>query len=205
MGTRKHWLGAAALLCLAASGCYRGAGEAADPVAITQNRAWVRLDVPLVRQRGKSDCGIAALSSVLAYHGKASAPAAIEARLGPASASGVRAQALTGFARERGLAAFVLYATVDDLRHELDQGRPVIVGIAKPYSGQRALTHYQVVIGYEPQRELLLTLDPADGLREYPVAGFLREWRPTRQVAILVMEAPRGTTPHGDERASLSP
>jgi ABC-type bacteriocin/lantibiotic exporter with double-glycine peptidase domain len=195
----------AAVFLLASSGCYRGAGVAADPAAISREEGWVRVDVPLVRQQGKSDCGVAALASVLSYHGRARPPAMIEQTLGGAPAKGVRASQLVEYARAQGLAAFALFATVDDLRHELDRGRPVIVGIAKPYSGKRALTHYQVVIGYEPRRERLLTLDPADGVRDYPIDGFLREWQATKRVAIMVMEPPAGESPKSEPRASISP
>lgn len=192
-------------LVLATSGCYRGAGAPADPVAVQRETSWVRVEVPLVRQRGKSDCGVAALASVLAYHGQPTPLAALEEQLGGAPSRGVRAGELAKVARERGLAAFAFFATVEDLQHELDRGRPVIVGIAKPYSGQHALTHYQVVIGYDPRHKRLLTLDPADGAREYPVDGFMREWQPTKRVAIVIMEPPRGATPQSDERALLSP
>jgi ABC-type bacteriocin/lantibiotic exporter with double-glycine peptidase domain len=192
-----------ASVLLATSGCYRGAGTAADPAAISRESGWIRVEVPLVRQSGKSDCGAAALASVLAYHGRGSSLTVIEQRLGD-SKRGVRASQLSEYARAQGLAAFTLFATMDDLRYELDQGRPVIVGVAKPYSGQRALTHYQVVIGYEPRGKRLLALDPADGVREYPMDGFLREWDATRRVAIVVMEPPRGDAPRPDERASLS-
>lgn len=192
-------------LVLAASGCYRGAGAQADPVAVAREPGWVRVDVPLVRQRGPSDCGVAALASVLAYYGKGSSVAVIEHRLGGAPARGVRAEQLTKYAREQGLAAFAFFGTIDDLRHELERGRPVIVGIAKPYSGRRALTHYQVVVGYQPRQERLLALDPADGVRVYPLSGFLREWDATRRIAIVVLEPPRGEVAQRDEGASLNP
>jgi ABC-type bacteriocin/lantibiotic exporter with double-glycine peptidase domain len=196
-------LALAAVVLLSTSGCYRGAGTAADPAAIARESGWVRVDVPLVRQQGKSDCGAAALTAVLAYHGRGSSLPVVEQRLG-GTARGVRAAALSEYARTQGLAAFVLFATMDDLRYELDHGRPVIVGVAKPYAGERALTHYQVVIGYEPRRGRLLALDPADGVREYPFAGFLDEWNATKRVAIVIMEPPRGEAPRQDERASLS-
>jgi ABC-type bacteriocin/lantibiotic exporter with double-glycine peptidase domain len=195
----------AAVFLLASSGCYRGAGVAADPAAISREEGWVRVDVPLVRQQGKSDCGVAALASVLSYYGRGSSVAEIDRTLGGAPAKGVRASQLVEYARAQGLAAFAVFATVDDLRHELDRGRPVIVGIAKPYSGKRALTHYQVVIGYEPRRERLLTLDPADGIRDYPMTGFLREWEATKRVAIVVMEPPRDELSRPEAPVSVSP
>jgi ABC-type bacteriocin/lantibiotic exporter with double-glycine peptidase domain len=188
---------------LSTSGCYRGAGMPADTAAIARETGWVRVEVPLVRQQGKSDCGAAALAAVLEYHGRGSSLAVIEQRLG-GTARGVQAAAISEYARRQGLAAFVVFATLDDLRYELDQGRPVIVGVAKPYSGQRALTHYQVVVGYEPRKQRLLALDPADGIREYPYAGFMTEWDATKRVAILVMEPPRSEPPREGERASLS-
>jgi ABC-type bacteriocin/lantibiotic exporter with double-glycine peptidase domain len=195
----------AAGLLLASGGCYRGAGVAADPAAISREQGWVRVDVPLVRQQGKSDCGKAALASVLEYHGRAGSLKAIDRSLGGSPAKGVRASQLAEYARAEGFAAFVIFATVDDLRHELDRGRPVIVGIAKPYSGKRALTHYQVVVGYEPRRQRLMTLDPADGVRDYPMDGFLREWQATKRVAIMIMERPRDDRPPTEPRASVSP
>lgn len=201
---RAHWGAFLAGALLLTTGCYRGASVAADPSEIRQESGWIRVDVPLVRQRGKSDCGAAALATVLAYHGKGGSLAEVEQRLG-VTARGVRATKLGEYARAQGLAAFIVHGTVEDLRYELSQRRPVIVGVAKPYSGERALTHYQVVVGYQPRRERVLTLDPADGIREYPLDGFLREWDATKRVAIVVMEPPRDGLPRGDERASLSP
>lgn len=181
---------AAVLLALATSGCYRGAGAAADASTIARDPGWIRVDVPFVRQDGPSDCGAAALASVLAYWGRSTPLASIERAVGGTGDDGASAGELQREARREGLSAFVFFANVDDLRHELERGRPVIVGVVKPYAPGRGLTHYQVVVGYEPERERLLTLDPADGLRDYPLAGFLREWEPTKRVAMVVFELP---------------
>jgi ABC-type bacteriocin/lantibiotic exporter with double-glycine peptidase domain len=207
MGFQKRTPAIALLaVVLATSGCYRGAATRADPAAVKQDPGWVRVEVPLVRQQGTSDCGVAALASVLSYYGVRAPLSAIEARLGGAPSRGVRAEQLTRYAREQGLEAFAFFGTVKDLHYELERGRPVIVGIAKPYAGNRALTHYLVIVGYEPRKERLLALDPADGLREYPLSGFLDEWRPTKRVAIVVMRPiRRDAPPRHDENAALSP
>ena len=65
----------------------------------------------------------------------------------------------------------------------------MLVGLAKPMAltGGRALAHYEVVVGLNRSKRLILSLDPGDGLRENTLEGFAREWAPTRQVTIVVL------------------
>jgi len=169
-----------------ASGCYRGTARDAELSTIAKDRAWVRVDVPVVRQRGTSDCGTAALSAVLAYWNR---PTTIEAidqailRDGAAAAGD-----LERYARSRGLVAFTFSAQFSDLTHELDEGRPVIVGVAKPFAPGKAHAHYEVVMGYEPVTHEVLTLDPALGPRTNDFRGFMAEWQPTGRVAVVASD-----------------
>ena len=176
------------LLVLAATGCYRGSAHDVSAETVARDPAWIVVKVPEVRQTGTSDCGAAALASVLGYWGRPTPLATIQ-RATDTGSGGASAAALERFARESGLDAYVFYGDVSDLEHELRAGRPVIVGVVKPYSAGHGLSHYEVVIGYEPRRQRVLTFDPARGLRENELSGFLAEWQPTKRVALVAFES----------------
>jgi ABC-type bacteriocin/lantibiotic exporter with double-glycine peptidase domain len=184
-------LGACLLLAATLSACasYRGSATDVDPKALERESGWVRLrDFPDVRQRGNKDCGAAALSSVLRYHGLSVSSEDVEAELRPAPGRGLRAEALAEFAKQRGLDAFVFNGSLDDVRHELARDRPLIVGVAKAQDTGEWLAHYEVVIGYHPRERRVLTFDPARGLRQNTLAGFMREWQPTERVVLVFLQ-----------------
>ena len=180
------------------SGCasYQGTARSVAPDTLRADNGWQRIEgVPEVHQRGAKDCGAAALSAVLGYW-RRPAPAPSRAEIDSAlrsapeqgsSGDGLSAGALRDYARRQGLQAYVFHGTFDDLQHELAQGRPVIVGVHKALSSREYLAHYEVVLGYHPTRERVLTLDPAHGLREYPKTGFLEEWERARHTTLVVM------------------
>ena len=53
-------------------------------------------------------------------------------------------------------------------------------------TGGRLAAHYEVVVGVNRSKRMLLSLDPTRGLRENSAEGFAREWVPTRQVTLIV-------------------
>jgi ABC-type bacteriocin/lantibiotic exporter with double-glycine peptidase domain len=169
-------------------GCatYQGTAHPVQARQVAQQSGWVRVDgVPVVLQSGARDCGAAALSAVLRFWGKDISPSDIRSRTHIAAA-GLRAGELRDFTRRQGLGAFVFYGSLDDVLHELASGRPVIVGTAKPYSGHKHLTHYEVVVGFNRETKRMLTMDPARGWSENTLDGFMGEWRPTRHVTLVV-------------------
>jgi len=174
-------------LALAASACYTGSAHSlpANSVsALAHDPEWrIVRDVPFVAQQTTSDCGPAALAMVLAHFG---APPATTPEL---ARGDVRAGTLRDVARSRGLEAYVVSGTFDDLFTQVARGRPVLVGLAKPmaFTGGRALAHYEVVVGVNRAKRLILSLDPAVGLRENTLEGFAREWAPTKQVTIVFL------------------
>ena len=123
---------------------------------------------------------------VLSFWTTPTSVADIDARDPVAAAKGWRAGQLRDLALEYGLDAFVISAGIDDLTREIRHGRPVVVGVVKRY-GDRALAHYQVVVGINPARGRILSLDPADGWREDSLAGFDREWLPSDRLAVMVL------------------
>jgi hypothetical protein len=96
-------------------------------------------------------------------------------------------------ARARGLSAFVVEGEPDDLVHELEAGRPVIVGVAKRTTGDNAVTHYEVVVGMHRASRRVATYDPAAGVRQNSFGGFLMEWQAAGRVLLVIMPKPTAT------------
>ena len=180
------WL---ALLGASVSACYAGEARRVSPQrasALAADPSWsFARDVPFVAQQSDSDCGPAALAMVLAHFGVSATLAEVVA-LDPPRDGGVRAGDLRDVARAKGLSAFVVAGTFGDLFDEIGQGRPVLVGLAKPITGGRALAHYEVVVAVDRRDRRLLTLDPGRGLSENSLEAFAREWAPTGRVTLIV-------------------
>lgn len=185
------------VLALVAPACYSGSAHsvpASNLGTMARDPAWqIVRDVPFVPQKTAHDCGPAALAMVFAYF---RVPAVTADR--PEFVGGdVRAGTLRDVARAQGLEAFVVSGTFNDLFAQVGRGRPVVVGLAKPMAltGGRALAHYEVVIGLNRSKRLVLSLDPASGLRENTLEGFAREWAPTKQVTIVFLGPARAASP----------
>jgi ABC-type bacteriocin/lantibiotic exporter with double-glycine peptidase domain len=196
---RADTLGLALLCALGASlalgGCYAGTAHAISPHEVAADPGWVMVSgVPLVRQSGGSDCGAAALAMVLGYWERPLTVAEINARDPQAAAHGWKASQLRDLAREKGLRSFAISGRLADLSKEVGQGRPVIVGLVKRY-GDKALAHYQVVVGIHPQKRRILSLDPNAGWREDSLEGFAREWVPTQQATLVFLPPGAPTSP----------
>ena len=185
------WLG---LLGALVSACYAGTARSVSPSqasAFAADPSWVVVqDVPFVAQQADEDCGPAALAMVLGRFGVPVTLADVTSAAPPKD-GGVRAGDLRDFARAKGLEAFVVAGTFDDLFGELGRGRPVLVGLAKPMTGGRGLAHYEVVVAINRRARQLLTLDPAAGLRQNSLEGFAREWAPTGRVTLIAFRPTR--------------
>jgi len=178
----------ATMLCLSIGGCvgYTGSARDLSPDAWKHEPGWFAVDgVPLFRQRAEHDCGPTALAMVLAYW-HVLAPS--NPRDDFSANKRVSAGELRDYALARGMSAFVVAGTLLDIEHELKQGRPVIVGVAKP-SANGAVAHYEVVVGLHPQTRRIATLDPAVGWQQNSLVGFLNEWVPTGSVLLVVLPA----------------
>lgn len=170
---------------LGLSGCYTGSARDVSPDRLRSDPGWSLVErVPFVRQNHGRDCGAAALAMVLGYWQVSVTADEIAAKF-PEDAEGLRAGHLRDHARERGFEAYLFSGDFRDLAAEVGRGRPVVVGMAKPYR-TKTLAHYEVVVGVHRDKKLLLTLDPANGWRENSFEGFAREWVPTKQVTLVV-------------------
>jgi ABC-type bacteriocin/lantibiotic exporter with double-glycine peptidase domain len=178
-----------ALLAIAglSLGCasYKGSSHEVQPSAVLSEGGWVIVPhFPLVMQEGNHDCGAASLSALLGFWGRPSTPAQISEASGR---SGQRLSAgdLEQYARSHGFASYVFYGTMKDVAYEIDHGRPVIVGLGKPYQGNKAVAHYEVVVGYSRDKRQVLLLDPGRGWQKDSFDGFAREWSVSKGVTVV--------------------
>jgi predicted double-glycine peptidase len=168
-------------------GCasYQGTAKDARMEAVASNKNWVMVpNFPRVLQASDHDCGAAAIAAVLDYWGKPTTPEQVVAK---ENKQGKRfsASEIERHARRAGLSSFVFYGNLGDLLYEVKRGRPVIVGVGKPIAEDKAIAHYEVVIGYEPKQERLLLLDPARGFTTNSYEGFAKEWAISKGVTIV--------------------
>lgn len=184
-GRPRRSLAVLAALSLACSS-YKTTAKEAQPSRLVQEGNWVVVPrFPLVLQRGTKDCGAAALSAVAQYWGRSAPPEVIEASTGRVGER-LRAGDLEHFARENGLSSYVFYGTMNDVIYEVQRGRPVIVGLGKMIEEKKALAHYEVVVGYEPKKRLVMLLDPGRGWQVDSFEGFAREWAISKAVTVVV-------------------
>jgi predicted double-glycine peptidase len=145
----------------------------------------------LLRQSGDYDCGPTALAMVVTYYEPA-------LRGSPLLAARTDRRASAGDLRDRaralGLPAFVVEGSPEDLVHELESGRPVVVGVAKP-TLKGAVSHFEVVVGIHPATRRIATFDPAEGWRQNSLTDFMTEWQATGRVLVVVMPPPAAGRP----------
>lgn len=182
----------AILAGLAVAGCtYHGTARDFDPGSLDSDEGWLVLkDVPVLLQRADQDCGAAALAMALTIEGRRITLEEIARTCPPDRERGIRAGSLRDCARRLGFSAFLIHGTLDDLRKELAAGRPLIVGLVKSYASGN-LTHFELVVGFHPERGIVLTIDPARGWRSNQVDGFLSEWDPAGRLTLVLLR------PHG--------
>jgi predicted double-glycine peptidase len=169
------------------AGCATSHGNStpAQTVASEGGGQWKMVqNIPLVRQSSGDDCGAAALASVVSYWGYPASVQSIEAALGRTDHR-LQAGDMEAYARSVGLRSYVFYGTMKDVVHELERGRPVIVGLGKMIEDKKALSHYEVVVGWEPQQKRVLLLDPARGFSTSSLDDFAKEWAVSKAVTMV--------------------
>jgi ABC-type bacteriocin/lantibiotic exporter with double-glycine peptidase domain len=154
------------------------------------------LDVPFVRQQANG-CGAASISMVMQYwlarKGAAVSPAAdvgrIQRVLYRPQAKGIYASDMERYFRQHGFRVFAFRGTMEDLRHHLAKGRPLIVCLKD--SGESGPLHYVVVVGLESRDRTILVNDPAQRkLLKMDLSNFETRWRPMHNWTLLAVPEP---------------
>jgi ABC-type bacteriocin/lantibiotic exporter with double-glycine peptidase domain len=177
---------AVAIVMLVATGCvtYSGGARTIDPTRMVREPGWIQAaPTPDIRQRTRLDCGPAALAMVARRWQKQIA--INDPAIAAPAQDGVRLSDLRSAARAHGLIAFAITADRATLDHELRAGRPIIVGLLRPYSRTHAVSHYEVVVAMRGDE--IVTLDPAAGWRVRTWTSFDDEWRAAKYPALIVL------------------
>jgi ATP-binding cassette, subfamily B, bacterial CvaB/MchF/RaxB len=134
-----------------------------------------------------SDCGLAALAMVAGAWGRKWSLEDLAHRVPPGN-KGVKLKALRDIARERGLQAYAIKGTKEDLKKELGQGRPVLLGLMLPHDRNKNRAHYEVAIALNPRDGTVITIDPATGehmKRSDKVLDL--EWKHAHYAALVIV------------------
>lgn len=153
----------------------------------------VWLDVPFIRQE-KDGCGAASIAMVMQYWLKqqgrpadASADAlAIQQELFSARDHGIRAADMDRYFQRHGFRTFAFPGKWDDFLEHLEKGRPLIVAL-KPSALESSL-HYVVVVGVDPQENVVLLNDAAQRkLLKQDRAAFEKQWSAVKNWTLLAV------------------
>ena len=166
------------------------AGAGLVPAAET-TVIWI--DVPFVAQ-SKDGCGSASISMVIKYWEKKDAqtggssadPKKIQAALFSPAAGGIPASRMQKYFQESGYRVFAFQGEWRDLKHHLEQGRPLIVSLKA--SGPHGPLHYVVVVGVDSERGYVFVNDPAQQkMLRISRKGFESEWGYTGDWTLLAL------------------
>ncbi|HLY75113.1 MAG TPA: cysteine peptidase family C39 domain-containing protein [Planctomycetota bacterium] len=187
---RRLGLTALGAVFLVLAGCgYLGEAKDFDPAELASEPGWIAVSgVPVELQKRAEDCGTAALSMVFEYWRIPLEGVKSDALLVPGK--GTAARDLRDLGRKNGLESYLIHGEWSDLRNEVSRGHPVIVGLLK--LGRSGLvTHYEVVVAIHPDRDLVVTHDPACGWRQNSRSGFQKEWDPAGYLTLVFYPPPR--------------
>ncbi|MBX3472393.1 MAG: C39 family peptidase [Planctomycetes bacterium] len=186
------------LIALAGPGCTSPLGARSAPPAAELSPEAVVLTVPVEAQEGDADCGLACLTALLRFHG-ADLDDAARHRFPPTGVDGVRAGDIRDYLDGRGFRAHLVRGTLDEappagLLRVLRRGLPVLVALTPP-GGDRS--HYVLVSGFDPERRLLVLMDPAWGAGAVPFDRFDALWAGAERLMLVAAPTAQAARPGG--------
>jgi ABC-type bacteriocin/lantibiotic exporter with double-glycine peptidase domain len=111
---------------------------------------------------------------------------AIQHTLFSSKEHGIRARDMAGYFKQHGYQVFAFSGKWDDLEQHLQKGRPLIVAL-KPSALESGL-HYVVVVGVDPEQNLVLLNDAAQRkLLKQERAAFEKQWNATEHWTLLAV------------------
>jgi len=155
--------------------------------------AGVWLDVPFIRQE-KDGCGAASIAMVMQYwrQKKALQPDAgadaqvIQQALFSSKDHGIRAADMERYFKDHDYQVFSFTGKWEDFQQHIQKGRPLIVAL-KP-SGLEASLHYVVVVGVDPEKDVVLVNDAAQRkLLQQDRKTFEHQWSAVGRWTLLAL------------------
>ena len=105
---------------------------------------------------------------------------------------GIYASAMQRYFNEHEFRTFAFRGDWEILQQHLQKGRPLIAAL-KP-SGSNGPLHYVVVVGVDPEQDLLLLNDPARRkLLKQDRSDFEKQWRATGEWTLLALPQSAGS------------
>jgi ABC-type bacteriocin/lantibiotic exporter with double-glycine peptidase domain len=152
----------------------------------------VALDLPFEAQAQFNLCGLASLDMLARFYKRPISPAsALLLRQEAAAKGAISGNSMKSALEEDGFQVAVFPGTLDrglsGLYRHLDLGRPLIV-----MTGLQP-RHYEVVVGYDEAKALVLVLDPALGPQEIPGAEFQKDWQEANRFTLLALPIPEAS------------
>ena len=143
--------------------------------------------VPFIAQEAYW-CGPAALAMVLRYYGAAGDADQIAQALYLASARGTLNLDLEFYARRQGFQARAFEGSLDRLKAEVRQGRPLVVfqDLGAPLG---SVPHFAVLVGYDDRAGVVVLHSGTTPYRVVPAALFERAWAARRHWTLLITPA----------------
>ena len=151
------------------------------------------IDVPFVAQV-KNGCGSAAIAMVMEYWDKkagrgpadASDAGKIQAALYSPAKEGIPASAMKKYFEGAGYRTFAFLGDWDEIARHLERGRPLIVTLKA--SGPHGPLHYVVVVGVDPEEDVVLLNDAAQRkLLKQERGSFEKEWSAVGRWTLLAL------------------
>ena len=165
--------------------------SAGSILAASSPALWI--DVPFVAQT-QDGCGSAAISMVMQYWERnlrhavpdLADPERIQSALYSRTAHGISSAGMEEYFRTAGYRAYAFRGDWNDLSHNVEAGRPLIVSLKA--SGPLGPLHYVVVVGIDDVRGFLYINDPAQqkNLR-ISREGLESEWNSTHHWTLLAL------------------
>lgn len=160
-------------------------------VMLAADSPGVWLDVPFVKQE-KDGCGAASVAMVMQYWLRQQQkpetdadPVAIQRTLYSKEGHGIYASDLQHYFQDHGFQTFSFAGTWENLNRQLSQGRPLIVALK---IGGHGPEHYEVVVGLEGEKSMVLVNDPAQRkLLKQDWATFEKQWSAASRWTLFVV------------------
>ncbi len=183
---------------------YPAAAESKPGKILRQDpRAGKLLPVPFIEQK-PYECGPAAVAMALRYHGKEADPDAIARGFQAENVAGTFTVDLLIAANRAGMEAHWKPGTLEEIKAEIDAGRPVIVFLNLAVN-PLPRRHFAVAAGYvkDGGKDFLVLHSGLDPWLMEPEGRFLRQWKRTGYM-MMTMKPKAGdkNAPMDSEKAS---
>ncbi len=141
------------------------------------------IKVPYFSQESWYTCGPACLRMVLAYLGIIKTEKEVKEACGTTELGTTSTQISEAFAKFEVKASSFKNANIDNLKHEIKDGRPVIILIdpSHIYGGVGGFGHFIVIVGFEDEEIIYHDPDEPHGENmKCEFEAFLKVWSATR-------------------------